>query len=218
MHSYKSLVRKTLIQPSTTVYGMRLKGKFIPLLPLGWPPVSYLPLLMLFILFLHLKVKTRSLWRTSAPSLSTNFLNKTISKDLANRLRTLINKWISHKQSYFVSSWSVMDNALTTFKILYHIHFKHKVKIKEVALKLNIFKAFNIMSWSYLQSILNEMGLFYQWVFSMMMYISTVEYHVIFNGCSQWANYSWKSSPTKMSPLAILIYYMYRRFAGHHRK
>jgi len=76
-----------------------------------------------------------------------NVLYKVISKVLANRLRPLINKWISPEQATFVHSHSIMDNSLTTFETLHHMRCKRKSKIGEVALKLDISKAFDSVSW-----------------------------------------------------------------------
>jgi hypothetical protein len=101
---------------------------------------------------------------------------------LANRLRPLINKWISPEQAAFVPTRSIMDNALTAFEILHYMRCKHKGKIGDVALKLDISKAFDSVSWAYLQAILCKLGFSPQWVSWMMMCISTVEYHIIFNG------------------------------------
>jgi len=75
-----------------------------------------------------------------------------------------------------------MDNALTAFEILHHMRCKTKGKIGEVALKLDISKAFDSVSWLYLQAILDKMGFCTRWVSWMMMCITSVEYHVIFNG------------------------------------
>jgi hypothetical protein len=60
-----------------------------------------------------------------------NVLYKIISKVLANRLKPLINKWISPEQAAFVHSRSIMDNALTAFEILHHMRCKHKGKVGE---------------------------------------------------------------------------------------
>nr|ABN08038.1 RNA-directed DNA polymerase (Reverse transcriptase) [Medicago truncatula] len=111
-----------------------------------------------------------------------NVLYKIISKVLANRLRPLIDKWISTEQAAFVPSRSIMDNAITAFEVLHCMKCKRKGKTGDIALKLDISKAFDSVSWSYLQAILCKLGFSPQWISWMMMCISTVEYHVIFNG------------------------------------
>ena len=111
-----------------------------------------------------------------------NVLYKIVSKVLANRLRPLIDKWISPEQAAFIPSRSIMDNALTAFEILHYMRCKHKGKTSDVALKLDVSKAFDSVSRSYLQAILSKLRFCSQWVTWMMMCIQTVEYHVIFNG------------------------------------
>jgi len=85
-------------------------------------------------------------------------------------------------QATFVPSCSIMYNALTTFEVLHHMHCTKKGIIGEVALNLDISKAFDIVSWSYLQEFICNMSFCTQWVTWMMMYITTMEYHVIFVG------------------------------------
>jgi len=46
-----------------------------------------------------------------------------------------------------------MDDALMVFETLHHMFCKHKEKIGEVILKLNILKAFDSVIWSYLDAI-----------------------------------------------------------------
>jgi len=47
---------------------------------------------------------------------------------------------------------------------------------------LDISKAFNSVSWSYLEAILTKMGFCTEWISWMMTCITSVEYHVFFNG------------------------------------
>jgi len=61
-------------------------------------------------------------------------------------MKPLINKWISLEQAAFVPSRSIMDNLLTTFEILHYMCCKHKGKQGDVALKLDISKAFDSVS------------------------------------------------------------------------
>jgi len=93
-----------------------------------------------------------------------NVLYKIISKVLANRLRPLIDKWISPEQATFVRSRSIMDNALTAFEILHQMRCKTKGKKGEIALELDISKAFDSVSWEYMHAILIKLGFCHQWV------------------------------------------------------
>lgn len=111
-----------------------------------------------------------------------NVLYKTISKVLANRLKPLIGSFISLDQAAFVPTRSIMDNALSTFEILHFMKCKHKGKKGEVALKLDISKAFDSVNWTYLCLVKKKMGFCDCWISWIKMCITSVEYHVLFNG------------------------------------
>jgi len=49
---------------------------------------------------------------------------KIISKVLANKLRPLIGKGISPEEAAFISTCSILDNALSAFEILHHMRCK----------------------------------------------------------------------------------------------
>lgn len=72
-----------------------------------------------------------------------NIRYKIISKTLANRLKPLFQKCISEEQSTFVEGRSILDNVLIAFDIIHHIRSKSRGKQGEVALKIDISKAFD---------------------------------------------------------------------------
>jgi hypothetical protein len=59
---------------------------------------------------------------------------------------------------------------------------KRKGKVGDVALKLDISKAFDSVSWDYLRVAMEKLGFCEKWISWMMMCITSVEYHVLFNG------------------------------------
>lgn len=69
-----------------------------------------------------------------------NFFYKIISKALANRLKPLLPQCISQEQSAFVEGRSILDNALSTSKIIHHMKCKTRRKHGEVACKIDISK------------------------------------------------------------------------------
>lgn len=71
-----------------------------------------------------------------------NVIHKIISKVLA-RLKRVLNKYISEEQYAFIQGRSIMDNVLIASEIMHYMKNKRKGKKGEVALKLDISKAYD---------------------------------------------------------------------------
>lgn len=86
-----------------------------------------------------------------------NVVYKLVSKVLANRLKVDLGKCISEVQSAFVPERSILDNALIAIEV---VHFmKSKVgKEGDVALKLDMRKAYDRIDWEYLGDVTLKMG------------------------------------------------------------
>ena len=68
---------------------------------------------------------------------------KILAKVLANRLKKLLPRIISQKQSAFVSGRSITDNVLVAFQIIHLMKRKNKGKQGDVAFKIDISKAYD---------------------------------------------------------------------------
>lgn len=79
-----------------------------------------------------------------------NILYKIISKVLANRLKHFIPKCISLEQSVFGEDCSILDNVFLASEVIHHMRCKSMHKVGEVALKIDISKAFDRIEWNYL--------------------------------------------------------------------
>jgi hypothetical protein len=107
---------------------------------------------------------------------------KLVAKVLANRLKHVLNKCISANQSAFVPGRSILDNAMAAIEVVHFMKSKTRGKLGEVALKLDISKAYDRIDWEYLRGIMCKMGFSTQWISWIMMCVETVDYSVIVNG------------------------------------
>lgn len=118
-------------------------------------------------------------WR---PIALCNVLYKVVAKVLANRLKEVLDKCISDNQLAFVPGRSILDNAMAAIEIVHFMKSKTRGKQGEVALKLDISKAYDRLDWDYLRDIQNTMGFSQKWISWIMLCVETVDYSVILNG------------------------------------
>jgi hypothetical protein len=123
--------------------------------------------------------KTMKDWR---PIALCNVLYKIIAKVLANRLKMVLPKCVPDHQSAFVPERSILDNAMVAIEVVHFMRTKTRGKAGCVALKLDISKAYDRMSWEYLRAVLIKMGFSDKWVHWMSMCVESVDYSVLVNG------------------------------------
>lgn len=128
------------------------------------------------------KGDTQSSMKDWRPISLCNVLYKIVAKVLANRLKVVLSKCISENQSAFVPGRSILDNALAAIEIVHYMQCKTKGKEGDVALKLDISKAYDRIDWDYLRSIMGKMGFCSKWSEWIMMCVESVDYSVILNG------------------------------------
>jgi hypothetical protein len=87
-----------------------------------------------------------------------NVLYKMVSKLLANRLRLCIDKCISEEQLAFVEGRSILDNAMIAMEVIHALKRRTRGNKGELALKIDISKAYDKVDWGFLKGMLRRLG------------------------------------------------------------
>ena len=111
-----------------------------------------------------------------------NFVNKIISKLLANRLAAVLPKIISENQSGFVRGRLISDNYMLAQELVSSIG--RATRGGNVALKLDMMKAYDRVVWPFLINVLRAFGFGERWIDMVWRLISNVWFSVVVNGLS----------------------------------
>ena len=80
-----------------------------------------------------------------------NVAYKIASKMVANRMKVVLQDIINENQSEFVAERLIIDNVLVAHELMNHISKKKKGKWGEMAIKLDMSKAYDCVEWGCLQ-------------------------------------------------------------------
>lgn len=128
------------------------------------------------------QMRNSSLHDKFAPISLCNMIYKILSKVLCNRLKYVIPGLVDKAQSTFISGHNIQDNILLAFETIHTMKTKRVGRRGDVALKIDISKAYDIVDWNYLENILVKLGFSSMWVNWMMLCIKTVKYSFLVNG------------------------------------
>ncbi|XP_026396005.1 uncharacterized protein LOC113290639 [Papaver somniferum] len=110
-----------------------------------------------------------------------NVIYKIISKLLASRLKIVMDKFISPYQAFFLSSRKVTDNIVIAHELVDTMR-KNRTKSGLMAIKLDMFKAFDTIEWKFLIDILKKLG-FHEHRFNLIRQcVSAVSTSIFLNG------------------------------------
>lgn len=110
-----------------------------------------------------------------------NVLYKVIAKVLANRLKVVLQDVISENQSAFVPGKNISDNVLVAFELLHFMRQRKRGVEGNVALKLDVSKAYDRGKWDILENQMKRMGFASKWIDWILLCVQTVSYSVSFN-------------------------------------
>ncbi|XP_060182017.1 uncharacterized protein LOC132611631 [Lycium barbarum] len=109
-----------------------------------------------------------------------NFINKVISRVVQDKLEGILPSLISPNQSGFVKGRCIIENVLLTQEVVTDIRLRGKPAI--VVLKLDMAKAYDRLSWSYLIRVLRKMGFAEIFIDMVWRLIANNWYSILLNG------------------------------------
>lgn len=111
-----------------------------------------------------------------------NVLMKIVTKMLDNRLKFLLPNIISEMQSAFVPGRLITDNVIAAFEINHWMHIRKQGKMGYSALKMDMSKAYDRVSWEFIRGIMLKMGFVSKWIDWVLLCMSTVKYSFLMSG------------------------------------
>lgn len=102
-----------------------------------------------------------------------------------NRLKKILDMIISPTQAAFIPGRQITDNVIVGFECIHAINNRRKGKVGQVAMKLDMSKAYDKVEWSFLRRIMDKMDFSSKWIEGIMNCIQSVEHAVLINGIPQ---------------------------------
>lgn len=107
-----------------------------------------------------------------------NIIYKIISKVIASRLKPLLPLLISPEQSGYVEGRKIIYGIILTHEIIHSLKFH---KMAGMLLKIDLSKAFDKLSWMYIQKTLTSFGFLPIWIRWVMSLISSTFFSILVN-------------------------------------
>lgn len=110
------------------------------------------------------------------------FINKVFTRILASRLSHILPKLISLEQAGFMKGRSIQDNVLLAYELVQYID--KRCRGSNVVVKLDMIKAFDRISWSFLKAVLFKFGFPAAFVNLVMNNLNATRLSILINGIS----------------------------------
>uniref|UniRef100_A0A2N9F0V7 non-specific serine/threonine protein kinase n=1 Tax=Fagus sylvatica TaxID=28930 RepID=A0A2N9F0V7_FAGSY len=104
---------------------------------------------------------------------------------LANRLQQVLPSVISDSQSAFIPGRLITDNVAVAFELLHSMKQKRTGITGQMAMKLDMSKAYDRVEWKFLRAAMLKLGFASRWVELIMECVTTPTYSILINGIPQ---------------------------------
>eukprot|EP00253_Pinus_taeda_P007377 PITA_07377 len=108
-----------------------------------------------------------------------NVIYKIISKVIANKLKSILPGIISEEQMGYVEGRQILDDILLAQEM---IHSLHSRKEAGMLMQLDLSKAYDKVSWRYLEAVLDAFGFCRTWIKWILALIKSPRYSILVNG------------------------------------
>lgn len=115
-----------------------------------------------------------------------NVKYKIVTKVITNRLKGFLGEVISQEHSSFVPKRQIVDNIVIYQEVLHSMRNKKSNK-GYMVLKIDLQKAYDRLSWTFLRETLQEVGMNQQWVNNIMACVEIPGLDVLWN----WKQFDW---------------------------
>ncbi|KAF7835238.1 ribonuclease H [Senna tora] len=111
-----------------------------------------------------------------------NVSYKLMSKILCNHLKKILVDVIAPNQSAFLEGRNISDNVVLMSEIAHKVKSIRKGNTKWCVFNMDIQKAYDKLSWSFIETVLRKMHFPSRWIQLIMQCIMTVSYNLLISG------------------------------------
>ncbi|CAL1398685.1 unnamed protein product [Linum trigynum] len=111
-----------------------------------------------------------------------NFRYKVISKIMATRLKIWTPFLVSELQTAFTGGRLIQDNIIIVHEALHHFKNHKRGRRRDMMLKLDMKKAYDMVDWDCLENLLKSYGFDERWCKWVSSCIRSVKFSILFNG------------------------------------
>jgi len=108
-----------------------------------------------------------------------NVVYKIISKVIANRLKPLLPTLISEEQTSYVEGRQILNNIIQTHEV---VHSLKSNKQAGMIIQLDLVKAYDKLSWSYIRAVIRAYGFDQNWIRWFMALVTMTSFSILLNG------------------------------------